>query len=105
MRIERAEHAVDRPVDHLGGIDLINIILLDQGQDIGERFQIFVGIAFLFVFVGTNRGPAGTEENDQQKYRAFHVAVGKPGERDEGMVLKEDNGASGKQLSKMLVYS
>ena len=40
VRIERGEHAVDGALDQLLGRDLVDVVLLDDRQDVGEGLEV-----------------------------------------------------------------
>jgi hypothetical protein len=42
VRVERGEHAVDGTLDQPLGIDLLDVVLLDDRQDVGERLEVLV---------------------------------------------------------------
>ena len=42
VRVERGEHAVDGALDQLLGVDLLDVVLLDDRQDVGERLEVLV---------------------------------------------------------------
>jgi len=47
--IEGEEQALDGAVDRLLGIDFLDVIFLQDAQDIGEYFQLLVGLFPLFL--------------------------------------------------------
>jgi hypothetical protein len=38
MRIERSQHAIDGAVDKIFGLDILDIIFLDDGEYVGKSF-------------------------------------------------------------------
>ena len=44
VRIQRGEHSVDGALDELLRLHLVDVVLLDQGQDVGEVLEALVGI-------------------------------------------------------------
>ena len=43
MRVKREQHTIDCPIDYFLGINLGNIVVLEDGQNISEQFQLFIG--------------------------------------------------------------
>ena len=43
MGIEALEHPLNRPMDGLLNIHRLDIILLHNGEDIGENLELFIG--------------------------------------------------------------
>jgi hypothetical protein len=51
MRIERGQHAVDRRLDQVGFVDLLDILRADALEDVAEQVELLVdrGVARLFL--------------------------------------------------------
>src|SRR3989442_1499509 len=60
--VQRHEHAPDRAIDQILGLDLFHVVLLDKGQHLGEGFQLFVGLGRQDAAV-----PAFCDENPQEQ--------------------------------------
>ena len=42
MGIQRGQHSTDRALDQILGFDILDVMFLDLGQDLRERFQFLV---------------------------------------------------------------
>lgn len=86
MRIERADHALERSLDELlvGNLPAVHVVLPDGLQHAGEQLNVLVGI-----FLGSGLGvrevkPRAKEEvqakhghEQSEKEAAFHNSVGR----------------------------
>src|SRR5262249_25386401 len=67
VRVERREHPGDCAVNKLLGGDRLDVVLLHDGQHVGERGQLFVGV------VGQRVGAAHGDlrQQDKDRYCAY----------------------------------
>ena len=63
VRIERVEHAGDGAVDQLLRGDVVDVVLLHQGQHVGEDLDVVVGL------LGDRRDPADRPAAEPQRRR------------------------------------
>ena len=70
VRVERGEHAVDGALDQPLGVDLLDVVLLDDRQDVGERLEVLV----VGVRSGTDplRAAAAGKQDGQQNRQGNH---------------------------------
>jgi len=47
MGVEGEQQAADGPLDNLFGVDLLDVMLLQDAQDGGKGFQVLIGILLL----------------------------------------------------------
>ena len=64
VRVQRAQHAVDRRFDQLGLICFGDIVGLDPGQDIAEQFKLAESLGP--VFLASFRGDRDSDGPDRK---------------------------------------
>ena len=52
VRVEAAQGALDRVVDEVLGRHLVDVLVLDDGEDLGEELQLLVGFALVRALAG-----------------------------------------------------
>jgi hypothetical protein len=58
MRVERGEHAVDRGLDQLFGVDRLDILGADAFEDVAEQVELFIDRLSLAAPLAAISGPA-----------------------------------------------
>src|SRR5262249_8338987 len=48
--VEGAEHPADRAVDDLARLGLVDVLILDDGENVGEELELLVGRARIYGF-------------------------------------------------------